>query len=249
MTNKNDAIKILPDRKLMLTIGCDHEVPWPETLSDGDFAWPKDYRMNDFPKTPEGEIWYDAPDDEYFSWLADYLPANLPPLTEEQQNFFDNRNKHKHLSGFWIGWHAGWHDSESTCRLNYEFPVDFQQSGNMSAVTGREDAYTYQDYAESNADILEPRERQMTPEEFILEDFGWHLVLEEEKKQFDHYWLEFGKLDGINIVLGISSVYNEPADAGWRVYLGMALQLITIKSDRIKEIKAFYHEWKDMVSK
>ena len=248
MTSKEEVIKILPDRKLMLTVGCGHEVPWPETLSGDDLAWPKDYRMNDFPKTLDGEIWYDAPDDEYFSWLADYLPANLPPLTEEQQKLYDNRKSHRYLSGLQIGFNAGWHDTESTSRLNYEFPVDFRQSGNMSAVTDRECGYTYQDYTEATADILDPGERLMTREEFILEDFGWHLALDEEKKQFDRYWPKFSKLDAINVVLGISSVYNEPGDAGWRVYLGMTLQLIAKKSDRIKEIKAFYREWQDMVS-
>lgn len=231
----------------MLTVGGGHEVPWPETLSGDNFAWPKDYRMNDFPKTPEGEIWYDASDDEYFFWLADYLPANLPPLTEEQQKLFDSRDKHKYLNGFRIGSYAGWHDSESTCRPNYEYPVDFRLFGNMSAVSGLEHTYSYQDYTEAYVDILDPGERLMTSEEFILEGFGWQMVLEEEKKQFARYWPGFSKLDGVNIVLGISSVYNEPADAGWRVYLGMTLQLITNKNDRIKELKAFYREWQDMV--
>jgi hypothetical protein len=77
-----EPVKIFPGRKLMLTIGCGHEIPWPETLSDKSFAWPKDYRMNDFPKTAAGEIRYDIPDAEYLSWLADYLPANLPPLSQ-----------------------------------------------------------------------------------------------------------------------------------------------------------------------
>lgn len=246
---KNEAIKILPGRKLMLTIGHGHEVPWPEPLTNGDCVWPKDYRMNDFPKNPAGEIRYDIPDDEYFAWLADYLPANLPPLTAAQQQIFDSRQEHKRLSGFWIGNTAGWHDSEAAWCCNYEFPADFRQSGDLSAVTGRENAYTYQDYAESNADILDPGERLMTPEELILDEFGWHLVLENENKQFARYWPEFRKLDGVDIVLGVNSIYSEPADAGWRVYLGLVLKQLTNKDDRIKELKAFYHEWQDMVSK
>ncbi len=248
MTRQTDSIKIRPDRKLLLTVGCGHEVPWPETLSDGDFVWPKDFRMNDFPGTPEGDICYDIPDDQYFSWLADYLPANLPPLTKEQQNLSHNRNQHKHLSGFRLGLHAGWHEVEAASRPNYEYPVDFQSSGDIAAVTSHAAGSTYQDYAEAYVDILDPGERLMTPAELILAEFGWHSVMEDEKKQFARYWPEFRKLDGIDVVLGVSSTRSEPADAGWRVYLGLTLQPITDKNDRIKELKVFYHEWQDMIS-
>ena len=102
MTIKDDTIKILPDRKLMPTVGGGHEVPW--------------------------------------------------------------------------------HDTESTCFPNYEYPSDFRKSGNIPAATKIENTYAYQDYAEATADILDPGERLMTREEFILEGFGWYLALEDEKK-------------------------------------------------------------------
>lgn len=91
----------------MKIIGGGHEVPWPETLVVGNFVFPKDYRMNAFPRTPEGAMWYDIPDDEYLSWLADYLPDNLPELTPDQQQVYDNWDL---ISGFWIGDRGGWHE-------------------------------------------------------------------------------------------------------------------------------------------
>jgi hypothetical protein len=89
----------------------------------------------------------------------------------------------------------------------------------------------------------------MTPEELMLDEFGWFLVLKEERKQFAHCWPGFNKLDEVNLASGMGLKGYEPADAGWRVYLGLTLQLISSKNDRIKELESFYREWQEMVSK
>ena len=209
--------KILPGRKLMKIIGGGHEVPWPETLVAGNFVFPKDYRMNAFPRTPEGAMWYDIPDDEYLSWLADYLPDNLLELTPDQQQVYDNWDRYNLLSGFWIGDRGGWHENEAAVMPNYSFPSNFHTTGDLNTVAGIDGGYTYEDYAEGNQDILDPGERLMTPEEFILDQFGWHLVLEEEQRQFARYWPEFMKLDGFNIIFSTSTVHDEPPDAGRRM--------------------------------
>lgn len=232
----------------MQSIGGGHEIPWPEPLSVGDFISHKDYRMNDFPRKSDGLPWCDIPDDQYLSWLADYLPDNLPKLTGEQQKIFQKIESCDHLSGFRIGDSAGWYEAEASFRPNYEFPVDFIRSGDIAAVKGVEAGYTYEEYVEANEDILDPGERLMTPEELILEEFGWHLVLEEEQNQFNLYWPDFVKLDSFNIVFSTNTLRHEPPDAGWRVYLGMALLKMKDKEARIKELENFYHYWHEMLS-
>lgn len=132
---------------------------------------------------------------------------------------------------------------------NYEYPKDFAETGDISSVRGRDGGYTYKDYVGWAEGVLDPGERLMTPEEWILDDFGWHLVLEEEKRQIASYWPEFMKLDGINIVFSINTLRHEPPDAGWRVYLGLVLRGIPDKSARLKELKDFYHHWHEMISK
>ena len=236
-------------RKLMLTIAQGHEVPWPEPLTDGGFAFPKDYRMNDFPRTPDGDVWYDIPDDDYFSWLADYLPNNLPKFTPEQQYLWDNLDNYTRLSGFWIGDQGGWYENEALSHPNYDFPDDFADTGDLTLVTVPDGRFTYDEYAEPLKDVLADDERPMTIEEFILDEFGWHLTMEEEKRQFAHYWQNFTKMDGFNVVFMSITIHDEPPDAGWRVYLGMVLHRIQDKSLRIKELECFYHYWREMISK
>jgi hypothetical protein len=233
----------------MRTIGGGHEVPWPELLTGNDHVFLKDYRMNAFPRTSDGRPWFDIPDDEYFAWLAAYLPDNLPELTRAQQELYNQKESFSRLTGFWIGDLAGWYEVEAADMLNYEFPADFIERGDLSAVRLRDGAYTYDDYVEANVDIIDPGELLMTPEEFILNDFGWRLVLEEEKRQFALYWPEFIKFDDFNVVFTTNTLHHEPPDAGWRVYLGMALQKIQDKAARIHEIEQFYRYWQEMISK
>jgi hypothetical protein len=89
----------------------------------------------------------------------------------------------------------------------------------------------------------------MTKEEYILEDFGWNLLRREEGTQFERHWPGFLKMDGASIVLKVCSPRDEPADAGWRVHLGLVLREIGEKSRRIEEIATFYQHWLEMVSK
>lgn len=240
---------MLSNRLLMRTIAGGHKVPWPEPLTDNGYVFPKDYRMNDFPRTPEGGNWYDIPDEGYFSWLADYLPNNLPKFTPEQQKIADNLDTYRRLNGFWIGDRGGWYDNVAASHPKYEFPDNFADVGDLTVVAVRDGGFTYDEYVDSYQDLIGDDERLMTQEEFLLDDFGWHLALEEEKRLFSQYWPDFRKMDGFNVVFMNFSVYDEPPDAGWRVYLGMVLRRIENKAYRIKELKDFYHYWREMVSK
>ncbi len=223
------------------------EIPWPEPITDRGFVFPKDYRMNAFPRTPFGLPWYDTPDSEYFSWLAEYLPANLPQFNAEQHRLSMQLEHYDRLSGFWIGDRAGWYESEAAERPIHEFPDDFACIGNIDGVQIIQGRYTYADYAKWERGFIGPGGRIMTPEEFILEDFGWSLVQEREQREFAAYWPDFVKFDGFNFALSLSSFQHEPPDAGWRVYLGMVLQRIQGKVSRIKEIENFYYAWHDHI--
>jgi len=248
-STRNKMTKMMPGRKLMLTIAQGHEVPWPEPLTDGGFAFPKDYRMNDFPRTPDGDIWYDIPDDAYFSWLADYLPNNLPEFTPEQQYLWDNLDNYTRLSGFWIGDQGGWYESEAAFLPNYDYPDNFSDIGDLSAVKVKDGGYTYDDYMDFNKDAVADGESIMTKEELILDEFGWYLTIIEAERQFSFYWPDFIKMNGGNIVFSTLTERHEPPDAGWRIYLGMVLNRIQDKTLRIKELECFYHYWREMISK
>jgi hypothetical protein len=86
----------------------------------------------------------------------------------------------------------------------------------------------------------------MTKEEFILDEFGWYLTMKEEGHQFSMYWPAFRKTDGFNAVFMSTSVYDEPPDAGWRIYLGMVLLRLKDKALQIKKLEDFYHYWCEM---
>lgn len=238
---------MLPERTLMKKIAGGYEIPWPEPLTDCGFVMAKDYRMNGFPKTAAGKPWYDIPDDDYVSWLADYLPANLPPLNVEQHRLSLHLDSYTRFSGFWIGDRAGWYESEAVIRPFHTFPENFDLTCNFAAVKTGAGGYAYKEYVEWAQEVLDQGERVMTPEEFILEDFGWNLVLSEGKQQFTGCWPGFVQLDGVSIILGLNSHRDEPFDAGWRVYPAMLLQKMADKSVRMKAIKDFYFAWHDQI--
>jgi hypothetical protein len=236
------------DRILMRVIGAGVEIPWPDPLCFKGFVLAKDYRMNGFPRMPDGQPWYEVPDEEYLAWLADYLPENLPPLTAEQKRLADHPEHDKLLDGFWIGEIAGWYESEGASRPNYEFPPDFLQTGDIHSAKLKEGGYTYEYYYDSWKDDLAPDEL-LTREELIRDEFGWHLAKEEEDKQFALLWPEFKKYDAYNIIFQTNTLRHEPPDAGWRVYLALVLRKIPEKTARIKELEQFYFYWRDMIAK
>ena len=237
---------MLSSRILKQTIAGGRKVLRPEPLTDPGYVFPKDYRMNAYPRTPEGRIWYDIPGDDYFSWLADYLPNNLPGFTPEQQKIADNLDNYSKLDGFWLGGRGGWYEGEAASRLNYELPCDFVDPGDLTTAMLQAGGYIYEDYVDAYQDIVDDDERLMTKEEFILDEFGWYLTLKKEGHQFSMYWPDFRKTDGFNVVFMSTSVYDEPPDAGWRIYLGMVLQRIKDKALQIKKLEDFYHYWCEM---
>ena len=238
---------MLPDRVLMKRIAGDQAVPWPEPLTFHGAVLLKDYRMNGFPRAASGHPWYDIPDSDYFSWLADYLPANLPALSAEQQHLVMQLDHAGRLSGIWLGDHAGWFESEAAMRPFHTFPADFCRTGDCNAVNTADGGYTYQEYLEWTTEVLDPGERVMTPAEYILDDYGWHLVLTENRRQFAACWPDFVKLDGVSLILHVNSFRDEPPDAGWRVYLAVLLRGQTDKASRIKVLEDFYYAWHDMM--
>jgi hypothetical protein len=207
--------------------------------------------MNAFPETDDGQPWFDIPDEIYFDWFADYLPTHLPELSIDQKQFYDSFDEVDPLTGFLIGDRAGWYESQGTMMPNFAFPSDFCEKPDFDAVKLLDGGFSYENYVDEqiSADVLEPGERLMTCEEYILDDFAWYLILEEEKKQFSHYWPNFMKRDAFNIIFVMDTLHHEPPDAGWRVYLAMVLQNIDDKACRLKEIQDFYRYWHEIISK
>lgn len=204
--------------------------------------------MNEFPRNTKGKTWYDIPDDDYFSWLADYLPNNLPTLTAEQSALAKRLQDEPFISGFQIGTTAGWYEVEAASHPLHEFPADFVESASFSEIRPLDGAYTYEDYLKSYRDILDPDETLMTREEWFLDNFGWHLCLEQERQDFLRLWPDFLKLEGLNIVFSMNTYQHEPPDAGWRIYLALVLRQIHERANRIKELKDFYRGWHEFTS-
>jgi hypothetical protein len=238
-----------PDQQLMRKIAGDRSVPWPDAVVWRDCLLVKDYRMNDFPRTADGRIHYDISDDEYFSWLADYLPKNLPPLNEHEWRLAASIKHGNGPSGFTLGDRGGWYESEAVMRPFFTFSESFAEKPDFSQVAVGGAGFSYENYLSSHQDITDEGDRLMTQEEYILEDFGWNLLRLHERAQYERYWPGFRKLDGTCIVFKICSPRDEPADAGWRVHLGLVLREIGQKSRRIEEIATFYQYWLEMVSK
>jgi hypothetical protein len=223
-------------------------VPYPEEIDDG-LVIRKDYRMNGFPRDQEGKPWYEISDEDYFHWLADYLPDNLPQLTREQEEVRLAWSSDKVISPLLLGSRAGWYDSNCLLRPYCDFPVDFFASANFSQVGLMDGGYSYEDYKEWVEDVDLPEIPLMSEKEYILVDYCWHLILREEQKQFQELWPGFSKRDGLSGILKIDSLHNEPPDAGWRIYLGLVLQKLGNKEERIKALREFYQEWQYILSK
>ncbi|WP_462326115.1 hypothetical protein [Desulfoplanes sp.] len=226
-----------------------YDIPWAEWMTISGFVFHKDYRMSDFPRTPEGKVWYDMPDDDYFSWLADYLPGNIPDLTPEQQKFRDDPKGDNYLSGFWIGDMGASYDREIARYPIFDFPEDFDETCDFSAVRESDAAMIdYDGYLEW-ASYGDPEDPVMTRNEFILESYGIQQMWIKNQKDFARYWPEFGKFDSLNVLFMVSGFSSEPPDAGWRTLLGMALENIPDKNKRIAELEQFYRIWHEDVTK
>ncbi len=240
----------LADRIVWKTAGEGLPVPWPEELCIGSLVYQKDYRMNAFPQTPDGDIWHNIPDEKYLSWLADYLINNLPELSPEQEKILASRsNDNAVVSCFWIGDLAGWYENEAQSRPDYDYPFDFSETGDFSSVKLHDGGFSYEEYVDCWKDTLDPGESLLTEEELILNEYGWYLAIEEEKNAFKKYWPDFCKAESYSMRAGSAALVYEPPDAGWRVYLALALQVLDSKEKRIKGLEEFYHAWHEMMGK
>ncbi|MFA7165246.1 MAG: hypothetical protein WC124_05290 [Desulfoplanes sp.] len=227
-----------------------YEIPWPEWMTLFGFVLQKDYRMNAFPETSDGRPWYDIPDEEYFSWLAEYLPANIPELTPEQQKLRDDPEGYKVLNGLRIGDTGGLYEQEMMRYPMYEFPEDFGKTADFSVVRKVENAiFSYEEYHEMVVENDFPEEPLLSREEFLLEVYGCQRICEEEETQFASFWPEFSKLGAFDVVFKMNTLASEPPDAGWRTLLALALEKIPDRGARITELEAFYRFWQEMISK
>lgn len=231
------------------TMAAGVEIPWPEMLTLLGVVLHKDYRMNAFPRTEDGTPRFNISDDEYLSWLADYLPENIPELTPEQQILAQSPDRENFLSALHIGDTAAWCEHEMADYPLFRFPDDFEKTADFSAVRGVPGAFTYEDYLECIQECPEPDQPVMSRNEHMLYSYSCQDLIEKEEREFARLWPQFAKFNSANLIFMTNTPAHEPPDAGWRIYLALKLVQIPDKSARIKELEEFYRYWHEEICK
>jgi hypothetical protein len=213
-------------------------VPYPAELVHDKFVLLKDYRLNDYPGKAAGCLDESV---DYFPWLADYLYECTVELTPEQRYFQAYDTEHN-FGAYMLGHVAGICQS-SVCSY-YEFPDDFAKNPDITRALGKVDD-PYAEYLES----WPGDEPLMSKEEFVINEYGYHLTKLRDEALFALYWPDFVELEPMHWVLGIKEPKIEPADAAWRVHLSCILKNIPDKAARRKELESFYNEYWDTMNK
>jgi hypothetical protein len=200
--------------------------------------WAKDYRLNGFPRRPDGKpVEYGLED--YLGWLADYLgAARLEPNPElaalcERLRHIDPMAAMRVLGG-----HAGLDAVECDERPFYRYPQEFSEESDLALLEPLrpEDTEMIGDQPE-----VDPAWRR----EFVVTDYAYHLRYGREMKAFRKLWPEFIKQ--WNYSGESKGSIPEPADAGWRIILAVILDPIADKGRRIELLRAFFDEYTDTV--
>ena len=248
-------------RKIMLNLQNDtncikmlasgHLVTLSEDFYDHDrMLFVKDYRLNGYPMNDKGEYLVDLPWYQYAEWLEAYLYAAEIELRPDEEQL----RRHylcKPPSGNMIGTHCGLFEGirppMDVSLYGYIFPENFEDNPKFCGLETvcPDDPYNaYLEYMADVGDGIEP----LTNEQFVLQEYGWHLINQMEQEEFDTYWPQFSKICGLTI-MGVGGPYTEPADAGWRVQLSLALKTIPEKSERIRLIDEFMDGFCDYLHK
>jgi hypothetical protein len=231
---------------VLKTLPSGHVVPYPEEFFDHDgMLFLKDYRLNGFPTDDQGQYAIDMPWDEYVEWLERYLSAADFELRPEQE-LLRQHYCHNQPSGIMIGTHCGMFEATSAFLVPvYDFPEDFDANPLVEGLAGRHDDDPYREYLDW---INGVGEDPLTHEQFVLEDYGWYLNQQRELAEFARYWPNWCKSDGL-VIMGATDSPTEPADAGWRVQLSLALKTIPDQDERIRFLNQFMDEYCDYLHK
>lgn len=232
---------MLMKNKFLKVLANGYEVPYPDELLYKDIIIMKDYRLNDYPKNSDGEFDEAAP---YEEWLSEYLFCCDLNLTEEQQKLADYIDSDSNFSGFVLGCHAGFYESLQACRPSYRFPDDFSEKPDIIKLKGTIDKDPYKTYLK-----LFEYEGKRSRLEFVMEEYGWHVMKQHEQEEFQKYWHLFVKLEPLHWMFGMREQNVELPDFAWRIYLALILKRIPGRKARIKEIGNFFNEYGDTIHK
>lgn len=197
----------------------------------------KDYRLNGFPQLPNG-----APAlygyDDYVTWLADYLFFSTIKHHPEEDAIIEQLQRLEPATALrLLGGHAGGDAAECEVRPHFRYPENFNVAeGDLFSLR------TVNPDDEALGDELDVDESCLR--DFVREDFGYHLRYIQERKDFNKLWPRFIKRWSLEDSLEEHGL-DEPADAGWRVFLAAVLKKIPDKQQRIALLNIFFDEFAD----
>jgi len=200
----------------------------------------KDYRLNGYPKNEEGEN-AALPYADYLEWLADYLYEADAQLSAEQEKMFSRfLGDEPSTAMVGIGMDAGLHDNLARCHPCYEYPPDFEKEFDVERAVPLDPYFSYEEYYD------EEMKEEISKEEYIRDDYEWHIELQEEKMGLQKHWPGFthGSDEIFSFLRSTDDTVcdgrTEPPDAGWRVLLAAVLNDVAGKDRRVDLLHRFF---------
>jgi len=230
-------------RNILKVLNNGWEVPYPSEIIYKDMLILKDYRLNDFPRDSCGNLDKDI---SYEWWLQNYLYYCKIDITEEQRKIFDFLKDTNDLSCWFLGGIAGFYEICHMQHPVYEFPENFEDYPDIENLKGIVYDDPYQDFLDG---LNEDEEFIPSKIEFVLEDYGYFLLIREENNEFMEYWPGFEKIDALHIITGNVPKNIELVDSAWRIYLSFILKAIPDEVERIKQLGNFFAEYEDALHK
>ena len=235
MTDSQKILKRLPNGYI---------IPYPDELIHHDLLFLKDYRINRYPGMEAGRP-ADISYEDYVEWLAAYLLTCDITLTKEQERIRDYITSDTEGMGITLGWISAFYQSIGGTHPFYHFPEDFEETPDIEAVKGA----IYEDPYLELLDLLDDDDDKPDKLAFILEDYGWFLMMKTDLDEFRKYWPGFIPLEPIHWMAGSDGPFLEYPDYGWRVYLSILLKSTPNKVNRIEHIDKFFREYNSTIQK
>jgi len=224
------------------------QVPYPGELRYKNLLCLKDYQLNADPKDDSGNYMPSISCGDYDDWLQDYLYHCDIELTDEQEKIRKHIQENPKCTAGFLGGEAGFYEGVGGLRPFYLFLDDFETELNIESLQGSVYDDPYADYLAGISEDVD--EKPLSKLEYVLEDYGWHIVKQQEAKDFSLYWPDFEKFGMVMLLTGVGKdELVEMPDFGWRVYLSFYLKRYDDRERRITELTRFMDEYCDAVHK
>lgn len=205
---------------------------------DWENSWAKDYRLNGYPRLPNGQ-YADYGLDDYLVWLADYLAGNtLKPHPEQDPLVQRLCRSDPAVAMRLLGAHAGFDTVDCEDKPYYCYPANFDPQGDLSNLVAR-----HPDDEPLGAEIyIDP----IVQADFVARDFAYQVRYRREMDEFLEFWPDFTKV--WDFTDETNGAVTEPPDAGWRLLL--AAILYPVPDQRLKStlLKIFFEAYDDETS-